>query len=185
MPAWTPQTRRVSLRQLCPTARFFAADDIIVESVAADSREVRPGDLFAAVSGTRTDGRPARSRALEPRATAILAERYVPAGELPVCVVPNSSVALARLCQALMDDPMRRLKVIGVTGTNGKTTTTWLIRGILEAAGIRTGLTRHAGIQRRRLGCSLALHNAACAGAGRVAGTYGSDRLHACSDGSF
>ena len=140
MPAWTPQTRRVSLRQLCPAARFFGADDIIVESVAADSREVQPGDLFAAVSGTRTDGHLHVPEALERGATAILAERYVPAGNTPVCVVPNSSVALARLCHALMDEPTRRLKVIGVTGTNGKTTTTWLIRGILEAAGIRTGL---------------------------------------------
>src|SRR6202034_4480927 len=52
----TPLTRSISLRQLCPGAKFFGADDIIVSSVAADSREVADGDLFAALPGTRTDG---------------------------------------------------------------------------------------------------------------------------------
>ena len=140
MPAWTPTTRSVSLRQLCPAARFFGADDIVVASVAADSREVSPGDLFAALAGTRTDGHNYVGRALHRGATAVLAERFVPTQGRPLCIVPDSRVAFARLCQALTNNPSRRLKVIGVTGTNGKTTTSWLIRGILEAAGIRTGL---------------------------------------------
>jgi len=128
------------LRQLCPAARFFGADDIVVSSVAADSRDVSAGDLFAALAGTRTDGHHFVGRALERGATAVLAERFVPTQGRPLCVVPDSRVAFARLCQALTNNPSRRLKVIGVTGTNGKTTTSWLIRGILEAAGIRTGL---------------------------------------------
>ena len=140
MPTWTPQIRSVSLRQLCPAARFFGADDIVVSSVAADSRDVSAGDLFAALAGTRTDGHHFVGRALERGATAVLAERFVPTQGRPLCVVPDSRVAFARLCQALTNNPSRRLKVIGVTGTNGKTTTSWLIRGILEAAGIRTGL---------------------------------------------
>jgi UDP-N-acetylmuramoyl-L-alanyl-D-glutamate--2,6-diaminopimelate ligase len=140
MPTWTPTTRRVSLRKLFPAAKFHGTDDIVVESVVADSRDVEPDDLFVAVSGIRTDGHLHVREALARGANAVLAERLVPRGGKPLCIVPDSRVALARVCQALMGDPSRHMKVIGVTGTNGKTTTAWLIRGILEAAGHRTGL---------------------------------------------
>jgi UDP-N-acetylmuramoyl-L-alanyl-D-glutamate--2,6-diaminopimelate ligase len=140
MPAWTPRTRSVSLKRLCPGARFFGAADINVTSVAADSRAVEHDDLFAAIVGNNTDGHNHVDRALARGASAVVAERFVPTGGRPLCVVPDSRVALARICQALADNPSRHLKVIGVTGTNGKTSTTWLIRGILEAAGCRTGL---------------------------------------------
>jgi UDP-N-acetylmuramoyl-L-alanyl-D-glutamate--2,6-diaminopimelate ligase len=140
MPAWTPRTRSVSLKRLCPGARFFGATDINVNSVAADSRAVDEGDLFAAIVGNHSDGHHHIAQALAQGASAVVAERFVPTGGRPLCVVPDSRVALARICQALADHPSRRLKVIGVTGTNGKTSTAWLIRGILEAAGHRTGL---------------------------------------------
>ncbi|HEY2148370.1 MAG TPA: UDP-N-acetylmuramoyl-L-alanyl-D-glutamate--2,6-diaminopimelate ligase, partial [Pirellulales bacterium] len=140
MPALTPRTHSVSLKRLCPTARFFGSADIEVDSVAADSRAVEPGDLFAALVGNNTDGHDHIAEALARGASAVLAERFVPTGGRPLCVVPDSRVTFARVCQALADNPSRRLKVIGVTGTNGKTSTTWLIRGILEAAGYRAGL---------------------------------------------
>ncbi len=140
MPTWTPRIQSVSLRQLCPGAKFYGARDIIVSSVSADSRDVQPGDLFAALLGARTDGHHFVRNALRRGATAVLAEHFVPTQDRPLCVVRDSRVAFARLCQALTDNPSRRLKVIGVTGTSGKTTTSWLIRGILEAAGYRTGL---------------------------------------------
>jgi UDP-N-acetylmuramoyl-L-alanyl-D-glutamate--2,6-diaminopimelate ligase len=140
MPAWIPRTRSVSLKRLCPGARFFGAADINVTSVSADSRAIEGGDLFAAIVGNSTDGHQHIAQALARGASAVVAERFVPTGGRPLCVVPDSRVAFARICQALADHPSRRLKVIGVTGTNGKTSTSWLIRGILEAAGCRTGI---------------------------------------------
>jgi UDP-N-acetylmuramoyl-L-alanyl-D-glutamate--2,6-diaminopimelate ligase len=140
MPASTPRTRSVSLKRLCPGARFYGASDVIVTSVSANSRAVDPGDLFAALVGNSTDGHDHLAEALAGGAAAVLAERFVPTDGRPLCVVPDSRVAFARVCQALADNPSQRLKVVGVTGTNGKTTTSWLIRGILEAAGYRAGL---------------------------------------------
>ncbi len=72
-------------------------------------------------------------------ARAILAERLLPTNGTPMCVVPDTRVAYGRLCQALAGNPSRRLKVIGVSGTNGKTTTTALIASVLAAGGHRTG----------------------------------------------
>ncbi len=73
--------------------------------------------------------------------SAILAERFVPAAGAPVCIVPDSRAAFGHICQALAGNPSQRVKVIGVTGTNGKTSTCWLIASVLEAAGHRVGLT--------------------------------------------
>ena len=80
------------------------------------------------------------SQAIQNGATAILAERYVPAAGVPLCVVNDARAAFGRICQALADEPSKKLKVIGVTGTNGKTSTCWLIASILQAAGFRAGL---------------------------------------------
>ncbi len=131
----------VRLRQLLPEAKIFGADDIVVQACTADSRSCRDGDLFAALVGSHVDGHDYVSQAIRQRASAILAERYVPASGVPVCVVPDARNAFGRICQALAGNPSRQLKTIGVTGTNGKTTTCWLIASILQAAGLRAGLT--------------------------------------------
>ena len=131
--------RGISLRELFADAQFFGAKDIRVGSCSADSRSCRPGDLFVALTGGTFDGHDFVRQALARGASAILAERYLPVGGVPVCVVPDSRIAYGQLCQALAGNPSRRLKVIGVTGTNGKTTTTALIASVLEAGGHRTG----------------------------------------------
>lgn len=133
--------RGISLRQLLPEANIFGADDILVERYATDSRSCQAGELFVALVGSHVDGHDYVSEAVDRGAVAILAERYVPTPGLPVCVVPDTRIALGLLSQALVGNPSTQLKVVGVTGTNGKTTTTWLIASVLEAAGFRTGLT--------------------------------------------
>jgi UDP-N-acetylmuramoyl-L-alanyl-D-glutamate--2,6-diaminopimelate ligase len=129
-----------SLRELFESAEFTGAADIRPRSCTCDSRACRPGDLFVAIVGTRADGHDFVDEALARGATAILAERPLPTVGVPVCVVPDTREAFGEICHALAGWPSRRLRVIGVTGTNGKTTTTQLIKSVLEAAGHRTGV---------------------------------------------
>ena len=131
---------RISLRRLFPDADLLGADDIRVTSCSCDSRRVRPGDLFVALPGRVRDGHDFVSQAAVRGSSAILAQRPLPELDLPVCVVPNPREAYGHLCQALAGDPAKDLHVIGVTGTNGKTTTSCLIASVLSAAGHQVGL---------------------------------------------
>ncbi len=130
----------ISLRRLLPEAEFLGADDIGVTSCCCDSRQVRPGDLFAALPGSVHDGHHFAREAAARGAGAVLAQRPVGGLHLPICLVADSRVAYGRVCQALAGDPSKHVRVIGVTGTNGKTTTACLIAGVLSAAGHGVGL---------------------------------------------
>ncbi len=112
-----------------------------VARVVHDSRQVRAGDLFVALPGTKVDGHRFVQAALDAGAVAAVVERE-PAlpGDPALVVVPDARAALGLAAHALAGDPSRKLRVVGITGTNGKTTTTYLARGVLEAAGRRTGL---------------------------------------------
>jgi UDP-N-acetylmuramoyl-L-alanyl-D-glutamate--2,6-diaminopimelate ligase len=113
----------------------------VVTEVAYDSRRVSPGALFVALRGQKADGAQFAAAAAGRGAIAIIAETPAPAGILiPWIVVPDARLALAVLADALSDHPSHALQVIGITGTNGKTTTAYLLRSIFEAAGIRCGL---------------------------------------------
>ena len=105
-----------------------------VTAVSYDSRAVHPGALFCCVRGERVDGHDhARG------AVALLCERVLPV-DVPQVVVADVRTAMANAAAAFHDHPSRALEVVGVTGTNGKTTTTHLLRAVLEADGRRTGL---------------------------------------------
>lgn len=130
----------ISLRALLPDAEFLGGGDIRATSCCCDSRRCRPGDVFVAIRGTQADGHRFATEAARRGAAAVLAERAIPEVSLPTCVVHDSRAAYGRLCQALAGNPSQRLKVIGVTGTNGKTTTSWLIAGVLESGGFFPGL---------------------------------------------
>ncbi len=130
----------VSLRQALPEAQFLGASDIRVQSCTSDSRRCRPGDLFVALAGTQHDGHDFAAEAVARGAVAVLASRPLPGLSVPTCFVPDTSIAHGLICQALVGNPSERLRVIGVTGTNGKTTTTHLVAGILSAAGYRLGM---------------------------------------------
>jgi len=136
----TPAAHQISVRKLLPQAEFLGADDILATSCCCDSRRVEPGSVFVALAGPVHDGHDHAAEAVAGGATAVLAQRPISGLDVPVAIVPDTRDAYGRLCHALAGDPSRHLKVIGVTGTNGKTTTTCLIASILNAAGHRVGI---------------------------------------------
>ena len=114
-----------------------------VKDIVYDSRKVKPGSLFVAVRGFRLDGHQFIAQAVKKGATAILAEIDGTVKEdisVPVIRVPNSRVALAHIAAAYYRNPSQKLKLIGITGTKGKTTTSYLVKSIIEAAGCSSGL---------------------------------------------
>ncbi len=113
-----------------------------IKGIQYDSRQVVPGDVFCAVPGFRTDGHLFCREAQHRGARAFIVERAeaVPSG-MPGVVVEDARRAMAKLSDTFFGSPSRRLWMVGVTGTNGKTTVTHLIRGILEAEDIACGLT--------------------------------------------
>ena len=130
----------VSLRRLLPWASYVGCCDIRVASAVSDSRECQPGDLFVAIRGQRFDGHKFIDAAIQRGATALLVEQPQPAASVPQCVVPCTRRAFSELSAALHGHPARHLRMTGVTGTNGKTTITWLMRAVLQSAGLRCGL---------------------------------------------
>ena len=130
----------VSLRRLLPVASFVGCGDVRVRDATDESGACVPGTLFAAVRGGRHDGLMFVDEALQRGAGALLVPRALPKAKVPQCVVPDVRWAYARVCQCIAGEPSRRLKLVGVTGTNGKTTVSWLLRSILQAMGLSTGL---------------------------------------------
>lgn len=106
-----------------------------ITDIVFDSRRVTPGALYVAMPGTRVDGHEFIAQAVRSGAAAIMVQRPVAAVSVPVVTVPSTLKALTPVSMAFWDNPSRRLAMIGVTGTNGKTTTTYLVESILRAAG--------------------------------------------------
>lgn len=115
-----------------------AADDLEIREVRYDSRAVQAGDLFVAIRGFATDGHQYIGKALEQGAVAIVCEE-APAG-VPAVVVENARQALAEIAANRFGHPADSMVMLGVTGTNGKTTTTYLVKHMLEDAGHKVGL---------------------------------------------
>ncbi|HEY5765472.1 MAG TPA: UDP-N-acetylmuramoyl-L-alanyl-D-glutamate--2,6-diaminopimelate ligase [Candidatus Deferrimicrobiaceae bacterium] len=111
---------------------------LAIEGVSTDSRSVRPGDLFVALRGDRTDGHAFLQAVARSGAAAALVERDISPTPLPCVRVPSTTSALPAVAAAFHGDPSANLAVIGVTGTNGKTTVTYLLESILAAAGFRS-----------------------------------------------
>lgn len=112
-----------------------------IAGISYDSRKVRPGFAFVCVEGYKTDGHIYVKAAIENGAAAVVAQKPVEVPEgLPLILVRDSRQALALMAAAFAGYPARKLKMTGVTGTNGKTTTVFLIEKILQEAGYKTGL---------------------------------------------
>jgi UDP-N-acetylmuramoyl-L-alanyl-D-glutamate--2,6-diaminopimelate ligase len=135
-----------------PLSRLAAAagatlvgDDADVSRIAVDSRLVRPGDLFAALPGTRDDGVRHVPDALARGARAVLAAAPVPG--TTTIVTPDVRLALAAAAAELHGHPARELRLVGITGTLGKTSTSLLLEAALGAAGISVGAVGSLGVR--------------------------------------
>ena len=132
-------TRELKGQQLAVPAD--AALDVTCAGVEYDSRKAKPGSVFVALPGQKADGAAFASQAIASGAVAIVSERERPENvAAPWVVVANARLALAHLAAEFFGHPSRRMKVVGITGTNGKTTTSYLLQAIFEAAGTRCGL---------------------------------------------
>jgi UDP-N-acetylmuramoyl-L-alanyl-D-glutamate--2,6-diaminopimelate ligase len=133
-----------AVRACGPSVRVHAGTSALahpIEAIAYDSRKVESGSLFVALRGQRVDGLQFVSQALARGAAAIVSEAEPPAGEEAAwVVVPDARRALAALATVFYGDPSREMTVVGVTGTNGKTTTAYLLGALFEAAGTRCGM---------------------------------------------
>jgi len=123
--------------------RRDASDDPTIRGIRYDSRRVSPGDLFVALRGANSDGHDYLERAAAMGAAALLVEEMPDperSFDLPIVRIPDSRRALAPIAARFFGNPASELSLIGVTGTNGKTSTTYLVESILRQAGWRTGL---------------------------------------------
>lgn len=121
---------------------------VTVTGIATDSRRVTAGDLFVAVSGRHTDARAHIPEAISKGAAAVVcetAEGLPDTGDTPLITVPNARAAAAFLYDAWYGHPSRRLRLVGVTGTNGKTTVSSLLYAILRESGVSCGLIGTVG----------------------------------------
>ena len=128
------------LMGLAQNTRVIGDRNKTIESLTIDSREVRPGALFVALRGEHTDGHRFLPQAVKNGAVAVLVEQL---SEMPAhvttIVVPDSARALSQIADAFYGMPSRDLIVTGITGTNGKTTTSQMVAAILNAAGVACG----------------------------------------------
>ncbi|PYM91458.1 MAG: UDP-N-acetylmuramoyl-L-alanyl-D-glutamate--2,6-diaminopimelate ligase [Candidatus Rokuibacteriota bacterium] len=124
-----------------PEKRVIGTLPASVSSIAGDSRRVEPGACFVAVPGFKQDGRRFIPDAVR-RGAAIVVSEGEPIADLAVAqvLVPSTRVSLARLAGAYYGHPSRQLTLVGITGTNGKTTTSYLIEALLRARGLATGV---------------------------------------------
>jgi UDP-N-acetylmuramoyl-L-alanyl-D-glutamate--2,6-diaminopimelate ligase len=137
------EARQVLLSDLIhslSTGSPFQAPETPIGGVKLDSRQVSTGDLFVALPGVSTDGHQYIPDAIRRGAAAVVGSRPLQGLPVPYLQVDDARSALATLSAAFYGFPGRQLTVIGVTGTDGKTTTSTLIFEILKAAGLRTGL---------------------------------------------
>jgi UDP-N-acetylmuramoyl-L-alanyl-D-glutamate--2,6-diaminopimelate ligase len=114
---------------------------VAITGVAYDSRMVVPGDVFVALKGVRSDGASFVEQAVSAGATAVVSEQPLPENtRVPWAVVHDGRLALAVIAASLFGNPSAAMQVVGITGTNGKTTTAYLVSSIFDTAGIPCGM---------------------------------------------
>lgn len=132
-----------SLRELAAllsNAQITGELDVHINNIVHDSRKVAPGGLFVCLQGATVDGHNYIEQAIKSGAAALLVEKEVPYKGVPIIKVGDTRQAMQVIVPYFFDFPGKKLRMIGVTGTNGKTTTTHIIRKILMHAGYKVGL---------------------------------------------
>lgn len=117
----------------------WAGQDVEITDITIDSRQAAPGIVFVCITGEERDGHDFAAAAANAGAAVIVAERPLDLG-IPVVVYENTKLALATIASRFYGEPEKRLKLVGITGTNGKTTVSYLIKKILETAGKTVGV---------------------------------------------
>ena len=140
---WADLQNALHARGLVSGAAPSGANAVLaaVVGIAYDSRAVRAGDVFVALKGQHADGTSFARQAIDRGAAAVVSEQ--PArGEMPApwLQTPDARLALAVLATEFYGDPSGEMQVVGITGTNGKTTTAYLLASIFDAAGIACGI---------------------------------------------
>ena len=128
------------LKQLDPSIPLTTIPNVEVRGVREDSRLVQTGDVFVARPGTKEDGARFIADAKARGAIAVVAQTAQARGVLPTVIVPDTAAAASILANRFHGNPGEKVRVLGVTGTNGKTTTTYLVRHLLAKANLRCGL---------------------------------------------
>ncbi|MBE5776665.1 MAG: UDP-N-acetylmuramoyl-L-alanyl-D-glutamate--2,6-diaminopimelate ligase [Clostridiales bacterium] len=118
--------------------------DCEILELSMDNRRIRGGELFFCISGARFDAHNFAKGAVEKGACALVVERYLDI-DVPQVLVKNARRAMTDMAPAFFGDPAREIKMLGVTGTKGKTTTTYLVKAIMEEQGYRCGLIGTTG----------------------------------------
>ena len=130
----------MQLRDLAQSTTYIRlTGDAEINKIEYNSRHTAKGDLFCCVVGTFSDGHDYAATAAQTGAAALVVEHELDI-DLPQLVVANTRIAMAELAAAFYRNPSREMKMVGVTGTNGKTSTTYMIKAIAEHAGAKVGL---------------------------------------------
>ena len=138
---WAHLYERLRAQEGLTTSGPVAPPPLAVTGIAHDSRRVEPGDVFVALRGQHADGTAFVAQAIARGAAAVVSQEAAPVDTVvPWAQVSDARLALALLAVEVHGDPSRRMQVVGITGTNGKTTTAYLMASIFEAAGVRCGL---------------------------------------------
>ena len=129
-----------NLMKHVPVLEVKNAKHINVTGLAYNSRKVEKGQVFVCIKGFKTDGHQYARQAVENGAIALVVEHFIDDLDVPQYKVKNGRTALATLADAFYDHPTTKLKTIGITATNGKTSTSFMTNAILENHGLKTGL---------------------------------------------
>ncbi len=133
----------MNLKNLLKNVKYQArnvVEDFSIKGISSDSRKIEKGDLFIAVKGFESDGHDFIDQAINRGAAVVIAEKYNGEKNVPLILVDNSRKVRAEIARRFFGNPSGEIDIIGITGTNGKTTVSFIIESILQAHGLSTGL---------------------------------------------
>ncbi len=130
----------MKLCELLKDVKVIGNEEVNISGITFDSREVRAGYLFICIPGFKVDGHDYAAQAIDKGAVALLAEHEIEGIGATTVIVEDSRKETSTIAANFYNHPYKKLNIVGITGTNGKTTTTYLIKSILESYGKKVGL---------------------------------------------